>query len=213
MSGLLADVYAGVTRMAERLDRNRFDVPSGCPGWTVRELLFHLLLDAQRALVALAVPVPEPADTDAVTYWRAEGLREDDGQHAAFVRRAAAAYESVSSLLLQWTTTAHAAGAAAAQASGRVRTQGHVLEVADLVQTLVVEATLHHLDLVAHLPEAAGPSARSLAVLRPTLVALPGVDPGWADDRIPQVLTARAAPTAPERDQLGAALARLPVLS
>ena len=35
-----------------------------------------------------------------------------------------------------------------------VSTQGHALTVDDLASTLVVEATLHHLDLVRHLPGA-----------------------------------------------------------
>jgi hypothetical protein len=42
-----------------------------CAGWTVRDLVHHLLADAQRALVALHTPACGPTDVDAVSYWRA----------------------------------------------------------------------------------------------------------------------------------------------
>jgi mycothiol maleylpyruvate isomerase-like protein len=43
--------------------------PTGCAGWAVRDLLFHLLCDAQRALVALHAAADGPPDADAVSYW------------------------------------------------------------------------------------------------------------------------------------------------
>ena len=41
-----------------------------CRAWTARDLVHHLLGDAQRALVALHTPASGEADVDAVTYWR-----------------------------------------------------------------------------------------------------------------------------------------------
>jgi hypothetical protein len=47
-----------------------------------------------------------------------------------------------------------------------VATQGHVITVPDLAATLVVEATIHHLDMIAELPAAPGPPAVGLAFVR-----------------------------------------------
>jgi hypothetical protein len=96
-----------------------------------------------------------------------------------------------------------------------VQTQGHVLTVDDLLRTLCVEATIHHLDLIAHLPGAAGPTTAGLGEVRRVLDALLGgaVQIGWSDERYALVATGRAAPTEAEARALGAAADRLPVLS
>ena len=61
----LAEVYDAVTACVRGLDEEGLGAPTRTE-WTVTELLFHLLLDAQRALVTLATPADEPPDTDAV---------------------------------------------------------------------------------------------------------------------------------------------------
>src|SRR4051794_22113335 len=53
--------------------------PSGCRGWTVLDLAFHLVEDAHRALVDLNTPVDRPADTDAIGYWRPGRPSPHDG--------------------------------------------------------------------------------------------------------------------------------------
>ncbi|MFI2139050.1 maleylpyruvate isomerase N-terminal domain-containing protein [Streptomyces griseofuscus] len=53
-----------------------------------------------------------------------------------------------------------------------VGTQGHVLTSGDWMRTLAVEATVHHLDLVAHLPTALQPAKDGLACVRATIDAL-----------------------------------------
>ena len=50
------------------------------PPWAVRDLLFHLLCDAQRALVALDTPAAEAADRNAVTYRTDAPAGHDDPQ-------------------------------------------------------------------------------------------------------------------------------------
>src|SRR5206468_12061978 len=70
-------------------------LPSRCQGWSRGDLLFHMLLDAQRALVAFATPAPGEPDVDFVSYWApfrpgAEGY----AAHARFVRRVASSYQS-----------------------------------------------------------------------------------------------------------------------
>ena len=55
--------------MIEPLDDATGWQPTRCAGWTVRDLVYHLVGDAQRALVAVHTPTAAEADVDAVTYW------------------------------------------------------------------------------------------------------------------------------------------------
>jgi uncharacterized protein (TIGR03083 family) len=183
---LLEELWARVTETVEVLDDAGFAAPTRTVGWTVRDLLFHLLLDAQRALVALASPSDADADVDAVTYWAPFRPSAGDGgaAHAAFVRAAAAAYASGAGLVEHWRTASAAAvrAARAADPAGRVETQGHVIAVADLVSTLVVEATVHLLDLTLAVP-GGPPPARALRHTRGVLEGLYGAPlPGSWDD-------------------------------
>jgi hypothetical protein len=54
-----------------------------------------------------------------------------------------------------------------------IATQGHVLRAQDLLVTLIVEAGVHHLDLIGSLGRP-GPSATTLAYVRRTLDGLLG---------------------------------------
>ena len=161
---LLEELWGRVTATVTALDEAAYDVRTRAAGWCVRDLVFHQLLDAQRALVALASPTEDAADVDAVSYWAPFDPAAGDGGrgHAAFVCAAAAAYLTGAVLAGQWRETSRAAVRAARTADPRtrVRTQGHVLTVADLVSTLVVEATVHLLDLTVELPDAPAPRQR-----------------------------------------------------
>jgi len=214
---LLASEYSAVTRIVEALDRADFERRTGADAWNVRELLFHQLLDAQRALVAFASPGDDPPDVDAVGYWR--GFRPDLGDggaaHAVFVRKAAAAYDGPAGLVAQWKVTAAAAtrAAGAADPGGRIATQGHVLTVPDFVNTLLLEATVHHLDLVADL-DAPSPSTAALTVARGVLAGLLGHDlpSEWDDTEAVLAGTGRRTLTGRDRVLLGADADRLPLL-
>src|SRR5262249_30999249 len=61
--------YGDLTVLAASLTEEDSWLPTGCRGWVMRDLVLHLLSDAQRGLVALATPSDEPPDRDAVTYW------------------------------------------------------------------------------------------------------------------------------------------------
>jgi hypothetical protein len=129
--------------------------------------LFHLLLDAQRALVAFSSPADGPADVDNVTYWRSFRPANGDGGrvHAEYVTRAAAAYSSAELLVEQWTETSTAAAWAGRREQAElVSTQGHRLRSADLIDTLIVEATIHYLDLTLNLPASPAPASALLRV-------------------------------------------------
>jgi uncharacterized protein (TIGR03083 family) len=182
----LDDCWTRVVEAVRPLDDRDFLRPTRADGWCVADLLFHLLLDAQRALVAFATPTPEPADTDLVSYWAP--FRPDRGDsgvgHARFVRIAASAYASPTTLVEHYATTSRAALRAAAAAAGRVETQGVVITADDLVATLAVEATVHHLDLVVHLSGAPQASPAGLRLTRRVLDGLLGhpVPETWPDD-------------------------------
>ncbi|MFD8388009.1 maleylpyruvate isomerase N-terminal domain-containing protein [Streptomyces sp. NPDC059680] len=191
-------------------------LPTGCTGWAVRDLVFHCLTDAQRALVALHTPAREPADRDAVTYWqdwRPDTLGAANGRR--WVRVNASMFLDFGQLqgLYLETLAAVVRAAEAADPARRVGTQGHVLTAGDLLTTLAVEATVHHLDLTVRLPHAPGPAPVGLAAVRTTLDGLLGRPalPEWSDAHYARVGTGRAALTEAERAALGAAADRFPL--
>ena len=69
-----------------------FARPSGCTGWLVRDLVCHLIIDAQDVLITLATPVETDATRNAVTYWNVTEARPtgEDPLDALTVRLAAA---------------------------------------------------------------------------------------------------------------------------
>lgn len=200
--GALAGVVAGLGDEAGW-------APTGCRGWVVRDLVFHLHADCVRALVALHTPASRPADCDAVAYWQGWGSDPEFDEDVRRQTRVQSAPYSWPGLRERYTEAAAAAARAlaAADADAVVATQGHALTVADLASTLVVEAVLHHRDLVQHLPGAPGPDAEGLAEVRRVAEALLGRQlAGWTDERVALVATGRAEPTAQELDDLGGAV-------
>ncbi len=160
--GLLSSTYRATTVAVDTLEDADLDRRTRTEAWTVRQLLFHQLLDAQRALLVFATPDPGPADTDAVSYWSAWTPGGPDADaHAHFVQRAADAYAGSRGLRAQWRDTSEAVlrAAAAHPGSGCLATQGHVLDVGDFVHTLAVEGAVHHLDLTLEIPSPGLPDA------------------------------------------------------
>ena len=141
----LAEAYAGVTAAVDELDDEALKAATRCDGWARHDLVFHLLCDAQRLLVALATATAAEPTTDAVDYWRPYGGDADDPwqalAHAQFVRLSAAAYSSPMVVVRHWRDTSAAAVRAADQASDvqRYQTQGWVSLP---LTTFVVEAAL-----------------------------------------------------------------------
>jgi hypothetical protein len=200
--GALTDVVAGLG------DDDRW-TETGCPGWAVRDLVFHLRADCLRALVALHTPVAGPADCDAVAYWRQWGSDADTDEEILRGTRVEASPYPWGALRRLYgeaaTAAVHAVGGA--DPAAVVGTQGWALTVDDLASTLAVEATLHHVDLVRHLPGAAGPSPKGFAEVRRVTEALLERElPGWPDERVALVATGRAVPTDQERTDLGDAV-------
>ncbi|MFG2127382.1 maleylpyruvate isomerase N-terminal domain-containing protein [Streptomyces sp. NPDC048751] len=212
----LRAAYEALASVVEPLGDEESWQPTGCTGWAVRDLLFHLVGDAQRALVALHTPASGPADRDAVTYWqdwRPNPAGAANGRR--YNRVAASMFLDFGQLRGLYLETASAAvhAAAAARADALVATQGHVLTAGDLISTLTVEAAVHHLDLVVALPTAPGPPPTALAVVRTTLDGLLGrpLPVDWSDEHYARAGTGRLPLTEPDRQALGADADRFPL--
>ncbi len=170
----LTAAYEGVDGLAASLTRDNLLEFSRCRGWVVADVLFHVLCDAQRALIALASPHPGPSDRDFVTYWQGFAEDRDPIPGAWSIKRLAAAFRDGLGSIALWQETAPAAvrAANAADPDGHVTTQGHVLAVPDFLMTLATEAAIHHLDMTVHLPGAPGPHPDALAAAAATLDGL-----------------------------------------
>ncbi|MGW0211652.1 maleylpyruvate isomerase N-terminal domain-containing protein [Streptomyces sp. NPDC003233] len=212
----LRAAYEAASAVVAGLGDEESWLPTGCTGWAVRDLVFHCLTDAQRALVTLHTPTRAPVDRDAVTYWqdwRPDTVGAANGRR--WVRVNASMFLDFGQLQGLYLETLAAAVHAAetADPAQHVGTQGHVLTAWDLLSTLAVEATVHHLDLTVRLPHAAGPAPEGLAAVRTTLDGLLGrpAPAEWSDAHYARVGTGRAALTEAERASLGAAADRFPL--
>ncbi|MEU6894658.1 maleylpyruvate isomerase N-terminal domain-containing protein [Streptomyces sp. NPDC046557] len=213
---VLRSAYGAFGAVVATITDERSWLPTGCLGWSVRDLVYHCLRDAQRGLVALHTPVDRAPDRDAVGYWadwRPGTVGAANGRR--FNRVVAGMFLHVEQLCELYAETAAAVVDAATGAAldRPVATQGHVLAAGDLLRTLAVEATIHHLDLVVSLPDARGPSAEGLGEVRRTLDGLLGhpAPVTWDDARYARVATGRAPLSDADRNRLGADAARFPL--
>ncbi|MEU6084389.1 maleylpyruvate isomerase N-terminal domain-containing protein [Streptomyces sp. NPDC047108] len=200
--------------VAELSDRD-FELPSGCGGWLVRDLVCHLVIDAQDVLITLVTPAGSEPTRTAVTYWNVEKQPPtgDDPLDALTVRLAAA-YEEPRLLTFHLDDVGSAAGRAAelADPGARVSTRDEVLTVGDYLTAYVLEWTLHHLDLIAHLPDAKEPPPECLAGARGMLESIAGgaFPASFTDTDVLLIGTGRRAPTDAERAELGEMAGHLP---
>lgn len=210
-----SDSWAALRAAVAGLGPEDFEQPCGCAGWLVRDLVCHLIIDAQDVLITLATPVEAEATRNALTYWEVSGTppRGEDALDALTVRLAAA-YQDPDLLTFHLDDVGSAAGRAAdlADPALRVGTKQQVLTVGDYLDAYVLEWTLHHLDLVAHLPAATGPPAAGLARSRAMLVDITGIcfPAEFSDRDVLLLATGRRAPTESEKTGLGAAAGLLP---
>jgi uncharacterized protein (TIGR03083 family) len=216
----LVDAYSEVSRLVASLDDTDYLRPSRCAGWSVADVLFHLLLDAQRALVTFATPAPKQANSDFVSYWRTWATNRTDlaaGLHARFVRIAAAAYGEPRQLGHQWRETAQAVVHTSGRLPGAdvVTSQGHAFTVTDFLGTLAVEAVVHHLDMTVELPGRPGPRPGALDLTVRVLDQLLGSGarrPAWDDVTWVLKGTGRVPLQPSERQALGSTAARFPLV-
>ncbi|MFE1077544.1 maleylpyruvate isomerase N-terminal domain-containing protein [Nocardiopsis alba] len=214
---LFAYSWAALRAAVADLPDEDFARPSGCTGWLVRDLVFHLVIDAQDVLITLATPTEAPPTRDAATYWDvSDSPLTGGGPFDALTVRLATAYEEPRLLRYHLDDLGSAAGRAAGLADPdlRVETQGEVLTVRDYLDAYVLEWTLHHLDLVAHLPNAPRPAAAPLAHARWSLERIAGepFPETLTDEAALRVGTGRRAPTEAESVVLEAMATRLPLV-
>jgi hypothetical protein len=78
----------------------------------------------------------------------------------------------------------------------------------------VLEWTLHHLDLIAHLPSAAEPPADTLAAARASLEKIAGMlfPASFTDEDALLIGTGRRTPTDAEKAALGDLATKLPLI-
>nr|WP_180217912.1 maleylpyruvate isomerase N-terminal domain-containing protein [Streptomyces albus] len=202
------------TAVAQLPDED-FAQPSGCTGWLVRDLVCHLVIDAQDVLITLVTPADAEPTADAVTYWNVQD-RPPSGEDPldALIVRLAAAYEEPRLLKFHLDDVGSAAGRAAGLVDPglRVSTQDKVLTAGDYLTAYVLEWTLHHLDLAAHLPGVAEPPAEGLARSRAMLEEIAGtVFPASFTDKDALLTgTGRRTPTGAQQAELGALAAKPP---
>ncbi len=216
----VVDAYSELTRLVTSLDEADFLRATHCSGWAVCNVVFHVLLDAQRALVAFGTPSSKPPSTDHVAYWRDWATHRDDdaaAAHARFVRVGAAAYSDPASLVGHWQATAQAVVHTVGQVPGSdlLTTQGHSFTATDLLGTLAVEATIHHLDLLRELPGKPEPRPGAVQLSVDVLDALLGESverPAWDDLTWLLKGSGRIPLTPTERKALGPTSARFPLL-
>lgn len=212
----LRAAYRAFGDVVAAMDDDRSWLPTGCTGWSVRDLVFHCLCDAQRGLVALHSPTDRAVDRDAITYWqgwRADNVGAANGRR--FTRVVASMFLQVDQLreLYLQTATAVLNAAPSATVEDRIETQGHVLTIGDLMRTLAVEATIHHLDMIVCLPAAPEPSREGLAQVRWCLDGLWGraAAATWSDAHYARMATGRTPMSQAEREQLGADATHFPL--
>ncbi len=203
------------TAVADLPDED-FEQPSGCTGWLVRDLVCHLVIDAQDILITLATPADTEPTVDSVTYWHLVETPTGEDPLDALIPRLAAAYGEPRLLKFHFDDVGSAAGRAAglADPAALVSTRDEVLTVGDYLSAYVLEATLHHLDLIAHLPSTAEPPAETLAAARASLQRIAGTPfPAGLSDRAALLVgTGRRPPTDAETTALGTFAERLPLV-
>jgi uncharacterized protein (TIGR03083 family) len=208
-------ISAALAGASERVYRRS----TPCAGWRIKELLFHQSQDAKRAIQDAGAPAPaEPPDRDFVTYWQAyDPAAPERPSYEVATRDAAAAYPTGTALFADWCDLVERAldVLASRPAGSTVATQGYVLTIEDFVRTLIVEATIHGLDLAIALSRPPWPGA-GLDVTRKTMLGLlrePLPDAvEWSDVDLALRGAGREPLTQHDRDVLGPIAARFPLL-
>ncbi|MEV7416322.1 maleylpyruvate isomerase N-terminal domain-containing protein [Streptomyces sp. NPDC089919] len=207
--------WSALRAAVDGLTDRDFELPSGCAGWLVRDLVCHLVIDAQDVLITLATPTDAEPTRNAVTYWEVVEPPTGEDPLDALTVRLAAAYGDPGLLRFHLDDIGSAAGRAAVLADPNVRvgTREQVLTARDYLDAYVLEWTLHHLDLVAHVPGAPAPPAAALTRSRTMLEQLAGVPfpPALPDSDALRIATGRRPPTDEEHARLGPLAERFPL--
>jgi Mycothiol maleylpyruvate isomerase N-terminal domain len=132
---LFSRLWAALRTVVADLRDEDFARASGCAGWLVRDLVCHLVIDAQDVLITLVTPAGTDPTRNAVTYWDvADALPSGDDPLDALIVRLAAAYEEPWLLKFHLDDVGAAAGRAAVlaepPAEGLARSRAMLEEIA-----------------------------------------------------------------------------------
>ena len=215
-AGVVAALRAEAGRLSAEMAVVRpaqWSRPTGCPPWTVAELLGHVVTVLAWIPDMLAAPAPERAEIDAAGYYRADDRFSDAG-NAARVElardRAARAGGGPALAASFHRTWRHVLTVCERERADRVvRTRhGDPMLLGDFLLTRVVEVGVHGLDLAAALgrrpwltPEAAG--ALSGLLLSDGIAALERL--GWDPVTFVRKASGRGPLTAADRERAEAA--------
>jgi hypothetical protein len=152
-------------------------------GWSRLEVVVHSRLGLEEMVGVCAMPVDDPCDHDAASYWASFTADEDDQvPHILWMRRTATAYNRPEGALRHLDDVAAMLRVALGRMPDHpVLFQGKTMTSGDFLATWVVELAVHQLDL----GEAAGhPTPGSLRAVRRTVEAIADVDlpPTWDDE-------------------------------
>ena len=183
----------------------------------MRDLVCHLVIDAQDVLITLVTPAEGEPTHDAVSYWTvSDTAPAGDDPLDALIVRLAAAYQEPWLLKFHLDDVGSAAGRAAqlVDPAMRVSTQEQVLAAGEYLGAYVLEWTLHHLDLIADLPGGPPPPGETLAASREMLekIAGAGFPESFSDSAALLIGTGRRAPSADEQAELGDLASKLPLV-
>ena len=210
-----SQAWTALLRTIAQLPDSDFERASGCAGWRVRDLVCHLIIDAQDVLITLVTPSDGAVTHDATTYWSiADAMPTGDDPLDALIPRLAAAYEDPQLLKFHLEDSGSAADRAArlADSERRVETQNMVLTTGNFLDAYVLEWTLHHLDLIADLPDAPLPPAECIARSRTMFEAVidATIPAALSDAEALLIGTGRRPPNAEQSSALGELGERLP---
>ncbi|GGC45566.1 maleylpyruvate isomerase [Brevibacterium sediminis] len=212
-----SQAWTALLRTVAGLRDGDFGRASGCAGWRVQDLVCHLIIDAQDVLITLVTPSEGAPTHDSATYWTVTDFPPTgDDPLDALIPRLAAAYEDPQLLKFHLDDVGTAADRAArlADPERRVETQHMVLTIGDFLNAYVLEWTLHHFDLIAHLPNAPTPPtgcvARSRTMFEDAIGAT--IPAELTDAEALLIGTGRRPPDAAQRSVLGDIGERLPFI-
>jgi hypothetical protein len=120
---LFSRSWTALRRAVAELSDEDFALRSGCTGWLVRDLVCHLIIDAQDVLITLVTPAETEPTRDAVTYWDIVETPTGDDPLDALIVRLAAAYEEPWLLKFHLDDAGSAAGRAAELADPAARSR------------------------------------------------------------------------------------------
>lgn len=148
--------------------------PTACAGWRVADLITHLRLGTNEILQGLVSETDDPADRDALSYWKDWPPQGPTGfTDVRWLWAQTASYASTNSLKSHFDVSACAAQTACTHApQGRVVFQSHVMETDHFLSTWNTEFAVHHFDLVENLERGLSPSEEVMRSLVTTLDAL-----------------------------------------